>query len=64
MAEPVKEATIRCPHCGAETPENMPTDACVRFWECPACRALLKPKPGDCCAFCSYATIPCPPRQE
>ena len=61
MAEPVKEATIRCPHCGAETPENTPTDACVRFWECPACRALLKPKPGVCCVFCSYGTIPCPP---
>ena len=21
------------------------------------------PKPGDCCVFCSYATVPCPPVQ-
>jgi hypothetical protein len=20
-----------------------------------------KPKSGDCCVFCSYATVPCPP---
>ena len=63
MAEPVTEATIRCPHCGAETQDIMPTDSCVWVWECPACRALVKPKQGDCCVFCSYGTIPCPPRQ-
>jgi len=63
MAEPVTEVTIRCPQCGAETPDTMPTDSCVWFWKCPGCRALLKPKPGDCCVFCSYGTVPCPPRQ-
>jgi uncharacterized protein (DUF4415 family) len=26
--------------------------------------ALLKPKPGDCCVFCSYGDVPCPPIQE
>ncbi|MGE7197418.1 GDCCVxC domain-containing (seleno)protein [Brevundimonas sp.] len=24
----------------------------------------LKPLPGDCCVFCSYADVPCPPIQE
>ena len=24
---------------------------------------FLKPKPGDCCVFCSYGTVPCPPIQ-
>jgi hypothetical protein len=23
-----------------------------------------KPKPGDCCVFCSYGSVPCPPMQE
>lgn len=24
----------------------------------------VKPKPGDCCVYCSYGTVPCPPIQE
>ncbi|WP_327036906.1 GDCCVxC domain-containing (seleno)protein [Methylomarinum vadi] len=24
----------------------------------------MKPKKGDCCVFCSYGTVPCPPIQE
>jgi hypothetical protein len=63
MANPVTEATIRCPQCGAETAETMPTDATVRFWKCPACTYLVIPKLGDCCVFCSYGSLPCPPRQ-
>jgi hypothetical protein len=31
----------------------------VRY-QCVSCGALLKPKPGDCCVFCSYADIHCP----
>ncbi|WP_339879956.1 GDCCVxC domain-containing (seleno)protein, partial [uncultured Algoriphagus sp.] len=23
-----------------------------------------KPKKGDCCVYCSYGTVPCPPIQE
>ena len=29
----------------------MPTDACLFFHECTACRTLLRPKSGDCCVF-------------
>ena len=25
--------------------------------------AALRPKPGDCCVFCSYGSVPCPPVQ-
>jgi hypothetical protein len=64
MPKPVTEAIVRCPHCGTETPDTMPVDSCVWFWECPACLALVKPKPGDCCVFCSYGTAPCPPKQR
>jgi hypothetical protein len=30
---------------------------------CAGCGALLRPKPGDCCVFCSYGSVPCPPIQ-
>jgi len=38
----------------------MPTDACQFFYDCTGCGAVLRPKPGDCCVFCSYGTVPCP----
>ena len=41
----------------------MPTDACMFFHACSACGALLRPKAGDCCVFCSYGSVPCPPKQ-
>lgn len=41
----------------------MPTDACLYFYECGQCHTLLRPKPGDCCVFCSYGSVKCPPQQ-
>ena len=57
-------STITCPHCGRAEAATMPTDACVYFYECPGCAVLLKPKSGDCCVFCSYGSLPCPPIQQ
>lgn len=57
------ESRITCPECGHAAVERMPTDACRWFYECPGCGALLRPKPGDCCVFCSFGTVPCPPVQ-
>jgi hypothetical protein len=42
----------------------MPTDACLPFYECRNCKALLRRKPGDCCVFCSYGSVKCPPVQD
>ncbi|MEN9543173.1 MAG: hypothetical protein RLZZ598_6 [Pseudomonadota bacterium] len=58
------ESTLTCPECGSAKTETMPTDACQWFYECEQCHAVLKPKPGDCCVYCSYGTVPCPPIQE
>ncbi|MEX1109067.1 MAG: GDCCVxC domain-containing (seleno)protein [Dongiaceae bacterium] len=58
------QSTITCPECGHRTLETMPADACQYFYDCTKCGALLKPKPGDCCVFCSYADTPCPPIQS
>lgn len=54
---------LRCPACGAEAEETMPENACQFFYECRGCETLLRPKPGDCCVFCSYGSVPCPPVQ-
>jgi hypothetical protein len=59
----VLESILTCPQCGVQTSARMPVDACMFFFDCPACGALLRPKPGDCCVFCSYGKVPCPPVQ-
>jgi len=60
----ILESVLICPHCGHVETETMPTDACQWFYECKGCGTLLKPKAGDCCVFCSYGSVPCPPIQE
>ena len=57
-------STLTCPQCGHAKQETMPDNACQWFYECEGCHALLKPKQGDCCVFCSYGDVPCPPVQE
>ncbi|MGI9393445.1 MAG: GDCCVxC domain-containing (seleno)protein [Boseongicola sp.] len=60
----ILQSTINCPECGQAAEETMPTDACQWFYECGSCRSVLRPKSGDCCVFCSYGTVACPPIQE
>ena len=64
VAAPVIEAQITCPHCGFAKVETMPTNACQHVYRCGACGATLRPLPGDCCVFCSYADSVCPPQQS
>lgn len=63
MENVVLESEITCPKCNHMKVESMPTDACAFFYECGNCKAFLKPKAGDCCVFCSYGTVKCPPIQ-
>ena len=56
------ESEITCPKCGHKKNETMPTDSCLFFYECEECKAMLKPLSGDCCVFCSYGSVACPPR--
>lgn len=60
----ILQSTLTCPNCGVGKAETMPTDACQYFYECTGCKTLLKPKPGDCCVFCSYGSVSCPPIQQ
>jgi hypothetical protein len=57
-------STITCPNCGYRSTEVMPVDACQFFYDCRDCGARMKPKPGDCCVFCSFGDVPCPPVQK
>jgi len=59
----ILQSTITCPQCGHRAAERMPTDACQFFYECKGCGTRLKSKAGDCCVFCSYGSVPCPPIQ-
>ena len=64
MAQPlVLQSQLTCPACGHRQTETMPTDACQYFYECPQCHTVLKPHAGDCCVFCSYGSVKCPPIQ-
>ncbi|MBL4762005.1 MAG: hypothetical protein JKY93_04815 [Gammaproteobacteria bacterium] len=63
MTAVITESEMTCPECGFKEVLTMPTDACLWFHECSDCKALLKPKKGDCCVFCSYGSVPCPPIQ-
>lgn len=57
-------SVLTCPACEATAEEKMPENACQFFYECSTCKALLRPKAGDCCVFCSYGSVPCPPVQQ
>ena len=63
MTEPCLESLLTCPVCGYAELLTMPVDACQWFYQCPSCKTVLKPKSGDCCVFCSYGSVPCPPIQ-
>jgi hypothetical protein len=58
------QSKLTCPICTHRVSETMPTTACQFFYECPACGEMLRPKTGDCCVFCSFGDVPCPPIQQ
>lgn len=64
MAQTTQTSIIRCPACNTKTKVQMPTERCQFFWDCPACGAVVRPEAGDCCVFCSYGSVPCPPVQQ
>lgn len=63
ITEAILQSTITCPECGFKKEETMPTNACQYFYDCENCKKVLKPKPKDCCVYCSYGSVACPPIQ-
>ncbi len=58
------DSEISCPVCGWRQWEIMPEDACQIVYHCASCGVALHPKPGDCCVYCSFGSVPCPPVQR
>ncbi len=61
---PITTSTLTCPACGGTNDEQMATDSCQIVYVCRHCAATLRSKAGDCCVYCSYGTVPCPPIQQ
>ena len=61
--EAVLDSVLTCPICKVAKTEAMPTNACQFYYDCTSCGALLRPFPWDCCVYCSYRSVPCPPIQ-
>ncbi len=60
----VLETSITCPACGFRREETMPETGELHFYTCSGCGKVLKPIYGDCCVYCSYATVVCPNEQR
>lgn len=58
------EAVIACPFCGFKKNETMPAAYSEKEYTCAKCAKVLTPKEGECCVFCSYSNMICPPQQE
>ena len=58
------KSKLICPHCGHEKTITMPSTFCQYILECTNCKTVIKAKTGDCCVFCSYGDINCPPIQK
>ena len=63
-AELCRAQGLTCPKCGHATLEQMSLDSCRFFHEYVECHTLLRPQEGDCCVFCSYGSVKCPPIQS
>ena len=59
-----RNSAITCPNCGFRKTELMELNSCQFFYECTKCKSSLKPREGDCCVFCSYGDVKCPPIQR
>ncbi|MHA2109678.1 MAG: GDCCVxC domain-containing (seleno)protein [Candidatus Hodarchaeales archaeon] len=60
----ILNSTVTCPTCGHKNTVSMPEDSCQLLYICPECNLEFRPKQGDCCVFCSYGDVKCPPMQE
>ncbi|MHA1243925.1 MAG: GDCCVxC domain-containing (seleno)protein [Candidatus Heimdallarchaeota archaeon] len=63
MKKIILQSIITCPNCGFSKEETMPTNYCQLKYKCSNCNAILTPKTGDCCVYCSFGTEKCPALQ-
>ncbi|MES2732601.1 MAG: GDCCVxC domain-containing (seleno)protein [Bacteroidota bacterium] len=63
MQELILISKITCPHCGYSKIEFL-ADTPLTGYECRSCHAVLLPKAGECCIFCSYGSVRCINKQR
>jgi len=63
MSAVILESVITCPFCGFAKRMSMAVNYCQIFYECEKCNNVMRPKRGDCCVFCSFGSVWCPPMQ-
>jgi hypothetical protein len=56
-------SVVTCPKCGLAKEETMPEGMCQIRYTCTNCGEILKPQGEDCCIFCTYGSVKCPPEQ-
>jgi len=61
---PLTDATLTCPRCGHRAAVVMPETYCLTDHVCTGCGTRLSAPAGECCVFCAYADLPCPPEQQ
>ncbi len=64
MASELLDAIMTCPACGYQQMVTMEAFGQRMLWPCPACGSVLRPRPGEHCIYCSFASVPCPPVQR
>ncbi|HFQ15066.1 MAG TPA: hypothetical protein ENK41_01820 [Rhodobacteraceae bacterium] len=55
---------LTCPHCGHRSRQSMPDLQTLTRWNCNNCHTDIQPRPGECCVFCSFGSVPCPDAQR
>jgi hypothetical protein len=60
MSDLLLESVLVCPVCGFAKRETMPLTPANSSTSALAA-TVLRPKTGDCCVFCSYGSVKCPP---
>ncbi len=59
----VQISVLTCPICRSQREEVMSPVTALLTYECRSCHEVLRPKPDDCCVFCSYGSVKCPRAQ-
>ena len=59
----VQISVLTCPICRSQREEVMSPVKALLTYKCRICHEVLQPRPGECCVFCSYGSVKCPPGQ-
>lgn len=55
---------ITCRNCGATEDITMHSSLPERSFTCKKCTTVLLAHSDECCVYCSYGSVQCPPVQE